>query len=110
MEQSERGERDLPVSPPLVWLPHREVVRERHEGDPWCRNPFLHGERDRRHALPFDGPAYQPHGPVAQGSRGREQRGIHMVFRKLTCDLGGGLCFKRSGVVDGAHEGEEPLV
>src|SRR5215210_242524 len=110
VEQRQRGERDLPVPPPLVGLPHREVVRERHEGHPRRRHSPLHRERDRRYTLLLDGPADQPHGPVTQGSRGREQHGVHSVLDKLPHHLGSGPLDERSGLMDSRHKGEVPPV
>ena len=49
---------------------------------------MLHGERDGGNTLFFYGVAYQPYGPVAQRSGGREKRSVHPVFRQLAGDLG----------------------
>ena len=106
MEQRERCERDLPVPSSLVRLSHREVVRERHEGHPWRGGASLHRERDRRYALLLDDPAYQPHGPVAQGSGGREQYGVHPILDEFPRYLGGSALYQWSRVVYGAHKGE----
>jgi hypothetical protein len=108
VEQRERRERDLPVPPPLVRLSHREVVRERHEGHPRRGAPSLHRERDRRYALLLDDPAYQPHGPVTQGSGGREQYGVHPILDELPRHLGGSALDQRFRVVYGTHKGEMP--
>ncbi len=110
MQQLERGEHDLPVLAPLFRLPHGEVVRERHESDPRRRDLPLHGESDRWHSPLFDGPAYQPHGPVAQGSRGREQHDGYPILRELARHLGGGVPGERTSVVYGAHKGEVSVV
>ena len=89
MEQRERRERNLSMPPPLIRLPHRMVVRERHKGYPGRCHPPLHRERRRRDTLPLYGSAYQPHGPVTQRSRGREQHGVHPVLGELSRHLRG---------------------
>jgi hypothetical protein len=109
-EQFERGECDLPVSFSLLRLPHREIIWERNEGNPRRRNPFLHRERNRRDTLLLDGHAYQPHGPMAQGSRRSEQHNVYPIVYELLRDLGGSSPDERSGVAYGAHEGEVPAV
>jgi hypothetical protein len=110
MEKLERGKRDLAMPPPLVWLSHREVVRERHEGDPRRCDLSLHRERYRRNALALDGPAYQPHGPVAQRSRRCEQNNVYPVTGELFRDLGGCSLGQWSGAVYCSHEGEMTVV
>jgi hypothetical protein len=110
IEQFERGECHLPVSFSLLRLPHRKVIWERNEGNPRGCNVSLHRERDRRDTLLLDDPAYQPHGPVAQGSRRSEQHDIHPIIYELSRDLGGGSPDERGGVVYGAHKGEVPAV
>lgn len=110
MQQPERGEHYLPMLISLPGLPHGEVVRERHEGDPRRRDIPLHRERDRRHSFLFDSPAYQPHGPVAQGSRGREQHYVHAVFGEPARHSGGGALGERASVVYGPHEGEMAVI
>ncbi len=64
VEQRERRERNLPMPPPQIRLPHRIVVWERHEGHPGRRNLPLHRERHCRDTFTLDSPAYQPYGPV----------------------------------------------
>ena len=71
VQQRERGSRYLQVSFVIPRLAHREVVREGDESDPRRPNTALHSQRDRGDAPPFYGFAYQPDGPVAQGSGGR---------------------------------------
>ncbi len=67
---------------------------------------MLHGERDGGNTLFLDGVAYQPDGPVAQRSGGREQRRVHPVFHKPAGYPGRGLLGEGSGVVDRPHKGE----
>src|SRR3712207_7111543 len=46
---------DLPVLAPLSRLPHGKVVRERNKGDPRRLDLPLHGKRNRRYSLLFNG-------------------------------------------------------
>ena len=106
MEQRERGECDPPVTLTVPGFAHREVVRERHEADPWRTDTMLHGQRDGRDAPLFYGAADQPDGPVTQGSGRREQHRLHTILHQFARDLGGRLLYERGRVVDCSHEGE----
>jgi len=110
VQQPERRDRDLPMPSFLPRLPHREVVRERHEGDPRRYNAPLHCQGHRRYSLLLDHPAYQPNGPVTQWSGRREQHGVYPVLQELVGYLGRGLLYQRAGVLDGPHEGEVSVV
>ncbi len=110
MEQRQRGQRYLPVPPPLPRLSHREVVRERHVGDSRRGDSPLHGKRDGGYPPLLDGSAYQPNGPVAEGSRRRKQNGVHLVFGEPSRDFGGSAFYERIGIVDGPHKGEMPVI
>ena len=68
VQQRERSQRNLPVNFSIPRFSHREVVREGNEGNPWRPDVALHGERDGGDAPLLYGVAYQPYGPVAQGS------------------------------------------
>ena len=106
LQQYERRQRDLPMHPPVSRLSHRVVVRERDVSDPRRLDLTLHRERHGWYPSPFHGRAYQPHGPVTQGSRRREKDSIHLVLHELRRDLGGGIFYQRAWIMDGAHEAE----
>ena len=106
VKQCERGERYPPVSLAVTWFTHREVVRERHEADPRRPDAVLHGQRNGGDAPLFYGVADQSDGPVAQGSRGREQHDVNLVFHQVACDFGGRFLYELGRVVDGSHKGE----
>src|SRR5919112_6007125 len=78
----------------------------RHEADPRRPDAVLHGQGDGGYAPLLYGVADQPDGPVAQGSRGREQHRVDAVVDQLFGDLGGRLLYQGGRVVYGAHEGE----
>src|SRR5215212_2939203 len=110
VEERERGQRDLPVTPAIARLTHREVVRERDPRHPRRLYPILHRERDRRYPPLLNSFAYQPDGPVAQWSGGREQHRVYLVVCQLPSDLGRALAPEWTGVVDGPHEAEVAAV
>ena len=105
-EQGECGPRYPPVLFAVTGFAHREVVGERHEGDSWRDHAVLHGQRNGGDAPSLYGVADQSDGPVAQGSRGREQHDVDLVFHQFACDLGGGVLYQRGRVVNCAHKGE----
>ena len=110
MEQRERGEGYPPVTFAVSRLPHREVVGKGDAQDPRGLDAWLHSHGDGRDSTLLYGPAYQPHGPVAQGSGGSEQYGVNLVLGQPVGDLGGGFFHERGRVLDGAHEREVPPV
>src|SRR5215212_11756189 len=90
----------------VTWFAHRQVIWEGHEADPRRSDAVLHGQRDGGDAPSFYGVADQSDGPVAQGSRGREQHDVHPVFHQFAGDLGGRTLYEPGRVVDGPHKGE----
>ena len=106
VEQGECGECYPPVPLAVTWFAHREVVRERHEADPRRPDTVLHGQCNSRDAPFFYGVADQPDGPVAQGSRGREQHDVYVVFYQKTGDFRGRLLHELGRIVDGSHKRE----
>ena len=85
---------------------HREVIREGHEANTWRYDIMLHGQGDGGDAPLFYRVADQPDGPVAQGSRRREQHDVYLVFYEFAGDFGSCAFYQRSRVVDGSHKGE----
>jgi hypothetical protein len=106
VEQGECRECYSPVPFAVMEFSHREVVRERHEADPRRPDTVLHGQCNGRDAPFFYGVADQSDGPVAQGSRGREQHDVYVVFHQKTGDLGCRVLYQLGRVVDGSHKGE----
>jgi hypothetical protein len=94
------------VSFAVMRFAHREVVREGHEADTWRYDTMLHGQGDGGDATFFYRVADQPDGPVAQGSRRREQHDVYLVFYEFAGDFGSGTFYQRGRVVDGSHKGE----
>jgi hypothetical protein len=90
----------------IMRFAHREVVREGHEADTWRYDTVLHGQGDGGDAPLFYRVADQPDGPVAQGSRRREQHDVYLVFYEFAGDFGSCAFYQRSRVVDGSHKGE----
>jgi hypothetical protein len=68
---------------------HREVVWEGYEADPRRADAVLHGQGNGGDAPSFYRVADQPDGPVAQGSRRREQHDVYLVFYQFAGDFGG---------------------
>jgi hypothetical protein len=90
----------------VMGFAHREVVREGHEADTWCSDTVLHGQGNGGDVPFFYRVADQPDGPVAQGSRRREQHDVYLVFYQFAGDFGGRAFYQRGRVVDGSHKGE----
>ena len=90
----------------VMGFAHREVVREGHEADTWRSDTVFHGQGNGRDAPFFYRVADQPDGPVAQGSRRREQHDVYLVFYEFVGDFGGRTFYQRGRVVDGSHKGE----
>jgi hypothetical protein len=88
----------------IMRFAHREVVREGHEADTWRYDTVLHGQGDGGDAPFFYRVADQPDGPVAQGSRRREQHDVYLVFYQFAGDFGGRAFYQRGRVVDGSHK------
>jgi hypothetical protein len=94
------------VSFAIMGFAHREVVWEGYEADPRRADAVLHGQGNGGDAPFFYRVADQPDGPVAQGSRRREQHDIYLVFYQIAGDFGGRAFYQRGRVVDGSHKGE----
>ena len=77
----------------VAWFAHREVVWKWHEAYPRRPDAAFHGQRDGGDAPLFYGVADQSDGPVAQGSRGREQHDVHLIFDQFAGDFGGRLLY-----------------
>jgi hypothetical protein len=93
VEQGECGQRYPPVPLVVMGFAYREVVWERHKADPRRSDAVLHGEGNGGDAPFFYGVADQSDGPVAQGSRGREQHDVHLIFDQFAGDFGGRLLY-----------------
>jgi hypothetical protein len=106
VEQGERGERYAPVSFAVVGFAHWKVVWEGYEADPRRADAMLHSQGNGGDAPFFYRVADQPDGPVAQGSRRREQHDVYLVFYQVAGDFGGRAFCQRGRVVDGSHKGE----
>jgi hypothetical protein len=94
------------VSFAIVGFAHREVVWEGYEADPRRADTMLHCQGNGGDAPFFYRVADQPDGPVAQGSRRREQHDVRPVFYEVAGDFGGCLFYQWCRVVDGSHKGE----
>ena len=110
MQQRESRDGDFPVTLSIARLPHRVVVRERHERHSRRVYSTLHCERDRRDAALLDGFTYQADGPVAQRSGWREQDRVNTVVGEHPGDLRRCLADERAWVVDRTHEREVAVV
>ena len=106
MKQGERGECYSSVLLAIMGFAHREVVWEGYEADPRRADAVLHGQGNGGDAPFFYRVADQPDGPVAQGSRRREQHDVYLVFYQFAGDFGGRAFYQRGRVVDGSHKGE----
>src|SRR3712207_3333219 len=85
---------------------HREVVWKGYETDARRTDTVLHGQGNGGYAPLFYRVADQPDGPVAQGSRRREQHDVHPVFYQFAGDFGGRIFYKGGRVVDSSHKRE----
>jgi hypothetical protein len=72
---------------------HREVVWEAYEADPRRADAVLHGQGNGGDAPFFYRVADQSDGPVAQGSRRREQHDVYLVFYQYAGDFGGRIFY-----------------
>jgi hypothetical protein len=101
VQQRERGPRYLQVAFAIPGWPIGRLYGKGHEGDPRRPNTALHRQRDRGDATSFYGFAYQPDGPVAQGSGGREQDGSTPSSASLPATSG--AVSRRAGSGRGWH-------
>jgi hypothetical protein len=92
------------VSFAIMGFAHREVVWEGYEADPRRADAVLHGQGNGGDAPFFYRVADQPDGPVAQGSRRREQHDIYLVFYQIAGDFGGRAFYQRGRVVGGSPQ------
>ena len=110
LQNLQRGHHDLPVTLLISRAANRKVIRERRVRHSRSLHTTLHRQRDGWYPPPLYLRRYQPHGPVTQRSRRREQRNVHPIVYEHLCHLGRGPLFKLAGVVDRAHEAEVPVV
>jgi hypothetical protein len=94
------------VSFAIMGFAQREIVWEGYEADPRRADAVLHSQRNGGDAPFFYRVADQPDGPVAQGSRRREQHDVYLVFYQFASDFGGRAFYQQGRVVDGSHKGE----